>query len=273
MGVTLVLAAAIFCWKSCNPVVAKVGNYSLTKRDVDLRTKIIQLHNGKLTRQNALEQLVASYTRAQILENMGAPISSQTILDEEKRLDSQSVSSIRGLFGSDIESYRRLYVLPMLAERALYQGYFLKKSSIQLEARAKAEAFLQAFRKEPRQAKKLAEQHGLELSRLTVSRRSGLTWEQGRKLAGSAVPATATGGQGASPEGEFWVRRVVSGLKPGEVRNSLQEYGTYWLAVRLLGPAPDAKETYRLEVVRIPQADFSAWYREQAAHVKVQLSL
>jgi hypothetical protein len=260
-----------------NPIVAKVGDYTLRQRDAELRDQVTRLQKKRGPMPVGLEELIASYTKVQILKNVGREIGERAILQEEERIaqllgPGGSLHAVRALFGEDKEAFRRVYLVPNLAERQLYQSYFKEHAPEQVKARVQAEELLKALQKQPRSAKELAKKHGFKYSKLIVSRSSGLRWDDEpapspkaptRKLA-------ANSRRPASLQGELWYRKVVGKLKAGQVRPTLQEFGEAWLVVRVVGPAPKERDAIQLDVVHVPQASFVPWLQQESAKVEVQ---
>jgi hypothetical protein len=123
----LLLVVSVACFR--NPVVAKAGRFEIHQKDIDYKEKVIHYYYPNHEPGNALPQLVNSYTNAQILENNGYRIDEKLLEAEEERIDKNtkdpiSLKEIKAIFGSDVASYRRVYILPTLADRLVYSDLF-----------------------------------------------------------------------------------------------------------------------------------------------------
>ncbi len=261
------------------PVVVQVGEFKLTQKEAELYETALRARQANMSRATALNALITAFSRIQILKNVGVTINEEALDKEQKRLTplmekGGPLEKVRAVFKDDVKAFRKLYLMTGLAEKVIYQDYFLKHSPEQMEARKRADQFLEAFKKEPEAVRRLAEAEKLPAFLLTVSLTKGLKWEdlgaetpQQRKVASVKAPP---GRAPRSAEGEFWNRRILSGMERGEVRETLQEFGDSWLAMRLIGPDPADRTAHRLEVVKIPQAPYDVWYRKQLAKVEVR---
>lgn len=284
VGVPLLMAVIWFSVSrkpgaSSGPVVAQVGDFALTESDVAFRDEVAKVQKS-IDGPSGRDQLLKSYARIQLLKEYGMTVTETMIQEEEQKLRRSALpgsylSKVFAIFGDNHEALRRVYLIPLIGDRMLYQDYFVKKSPDQLEAKKKAEAFLAAYRKEPESGSALAASKGLKLEKVSVTRSGGLRWEgvdskpKPKLKANPAVIVSKTPPPKESPEGVHWFVAVLPIMKEGDVRSDLVEFGDFWLAVRLLSHTKKGEETYHLEAVKLPKVRYREWVQKEVAKVSV----
>ncbi|HEX4925658.1 MAG TPA: hypothetical protein VFV50_16300 [Bdellovibrionales bacterium] len=121
---TVALLAAACTRSSESPVVAKVGRFQITEKDLEYKERLIQYYYPQSETGKALSALTKSYVNAQILENNGRVMNEEALQAESDRIDKNtkdpiSLAEVKDIFGSDTAAYRRVFVLPTLADRLI----------------------------------------------------------------------------------------------------------------------------------------------------------
>ena len=123
------------CFSQDKPL-AQVGNHTITAHDADYRNQVISFYYPEEKRQLGLDQLIRAYRTAEILANNGHAITPEVIENEVKRIDTQTrdpagLAKIKAIFGEDQAAYRKIFVVPVYAERMIYFSFFLYHPEIQ----------------------------------------------------------------------------------------------------------------------------------------------
>lgn len=275
-----------------DPVVARVGDYSITQSDVDFRNQIYQFYTPGDNRKPGLQQLTKALTYAQILKNNGQPVDEATILEEEKRIDSKTLmpeklQALKALFKGNMKSYRKVFVLPTYVERVIYFEFFLKSPKVQSEEQKKALAFLRESMTEKGKFELLAKKEGLPIKTLLISESEGVRFYDSGKTPLEDNPQP---GGGAQPKGmpdrvseemnqrmaefkkieyEKWAKDVLEVLKIGQIFPQLVEFGEQWGVVKLIQKPKNKKQDYRLKAVTFPKADYEQWLKTETSKVNI----
>jgi hypothetical protein len=259
---------AAWLWITHDPTAVRVGDFRLTARDVRQRDEVGRLYFPDSPSPLGLTQLVRGYQLAQILKDHGHPLTETDLTAEERRvdkttLDPKRLRQIRAIFGNDDEAYRRVYILPELAEHAIYFDYFLRDSEIQAPSRERVAAFLAKAAQEPRRFAALAAAIPRPLARIRLSRERGIQWE-------SDPPAlTEPASADVRAQAEAWIHHIVDNLHAGDIYPEPVELPETWLAIRYAGPI-DPPGTFALDAVSFPKADFGSWLQTELARVPVE---
>lgn len=284
LSLAVLLIALAACSRSCQKgdVVAEVGDYQLSKKDVELRDKMIAVYYPENKASYGLTQLVSSYTYAQILKNHGREITPDVLKAEEERINTSTrapevLERIKSIFKDDHDSYLKIFILPTFADRVIYFDFFLKTPEFHLASKTKAEEFLKMIRSKPEKLREEAEKLGLVVSKFKVSLSGGLEWESPdkQKKQGPDLPPAVQERMKEqettqiSQEGQIWMKELES-LKKGEVGPNLMERQDVWAVVRYLGPNPKQSSARDMEIVAFPKADYDAWLKAETEKVPVK---
>lgn len=272
-----------------SPVVARVGSYAITKRDVEYRNKVIALDTPEIKGDYGLKQLIKHFTYAQVLADQGWKVTDEILQKESDRIDAhtllpEKLAELKGIFGFDKESYLRLFVLPTYVERVIFYEFFAMNPGVHSTSKRAPRELLNDVLRRPADFEALAKRMGHEVGHFTVSEKDGIKTEMQEvpdllaKRALAAGPSTTVPtditehlkkgtNDDAAGENSRWVKEVAGTLKPGEVFPKIMEFQERWLIVRYLGPA--RPEVYRFEGVTFPKANFDEWFERQKKKVKV----
>ncbi len=295
VALILLVTVLVFTYKKLkNPVWAEVGDYKITKEEAQYRDRVIRIYYPQDNRRLGLQQLIGSYIHAQILKNNGAEITEDILAKEEARIDKQTLvpetlSKIKGIFGPDNRSYRRVFILPTYADRVIYFEFFLRDPKVHGKLLTNAEDFLKAAKETPDKMRSMAENKLYPITHFTVSQKEGLQAEKEKKKGDDKDPMHAAGNQqdGAKAppeldarfraqmeeqreeEAKKWINDILKPLKQGEVYGKLVDQSQQWYVVRNLGLVPKKKDTYQFDAVIFPKADYGAWSEAEMKKVKV----
>ncbi|NDC24824.1 MAG: hypothetical protein EBZ49_11970, partial [Proteobacteria bacterium] len=151
MGLVSVLS---FIGCTRNSVVAEVGSYKITKKEVSLRMKAMSVFSPQQNEKMSLEQLIRSYTLAEVMKNRGVKSFDASVEEEAKRIAETSksnpkIAEVKKTFGRDEEAFMKLFVLPMMADRLAYLDGYLKDEGFHKKQKEKANSFLADAQKNP----------------------------------------------------------------------------------------------------------------------------
>jgi hypothetical protein len=267
-------------------VIAQVGQFTITRQDVARRDAIHRLYFPWDERKLGLEELVHAYTAAQILINNGYPITPPVIEAEERRIQQttlmpEMLTRIKSLFQGNQDGYRRVYVLPTLAERVIYYDFFLHDPKAQAESLRKAESFLAKAKKDSPHFRELAREAGLTVSSFTVSLSEGMRWPNRKQDPNGKVAARSAGMPAkvaealkndktqAQKDAKRWIKEVIAPLQEGQVYGKPVDFGEQWLVIRLFGPTPHTEDSYELECISIPKDPYEAWLESESKKVRI----
>ncbi len=273
---------------AADPVVASVGAYTITKKDLDYKVALNKVDLPEAKPEHALPLLIKAFTAAQVLQNQGWPITPEVLEKEAKRIDDRTLdpnrlSQIKALFGKDRKSYLKVFILPTYAERVIYYEFFAFNPGIHQASKSAAREFIVEVKKKPAEFAELAKKKGRKVVGFTVTRAEGLKPD---------LPGLPTAGQGAVPppssnvpvdlkakmdknaskqesaDGKRWIEEVVSVLKPGEVFGKVMEFQESWMVSRYLKAT--GEDSHRFEGVLFPKLIFDEWYKREKEKVKVK---
>ena len=261
-----------------NSPVAKVGDYTLSEKDAAYRSAVIKIYFPDDNRNLGLDQLVRAYTYAQILKNHGHEITPELVQKEDQRIDKNtaapdSLAKIKGVFGNDKESYLKDFVFPTLAERTIFYDFFSKDPSIHKESREAAQIFLNTVLTDPKAFSALAAKQKRSVGEFWVSLTEGLSpvqKQEGTRILPNAPPEVMRKMEGGKSElGQKWVEEIIRPLKPGNISPKVIEEQEQYMVVRYSGPVKGKPNTYLMQSVRFPKADYGKWLREESQKVSV----
>jgi len=266
---TLLSAFLLILLPACtkSKIVAKVGEYEISQKDVELRDKVVRIYYPGEQRSVGLKQLVEAYQAARILKKYGRPVTAEILEAEATRIDRNTKSpeglgEIKAIFAGDSESYRRIYVLPVFVNRTLRFDLFPQDQRIHAESLEKARTFVavataQNFRKAGEAAGgKFAT---FEITRDEIKWKSDLpppppgspdSSEIVQKLAEERKTAAAA-------EATLWVDRILKDLKPGQIYSEVVDQNEKWLVARYVKKL--SGERHAMEAILFPKQDYGTW--------------
>lgn len=137
--IIVTLLSLIYCTKKVadpRATLLKIDSYNITQEQVDYRNQVIKIYYPQESRDLGLEQLKKYYQYLVILKKHGRVLNNEVLELEAARIDKetkdqQTLDQIKKVFGSDREAYLYTYVMPILVEREIYFGLYLKDPKLQ----------------------------------------------------------------------------------------------------------------------------------------------
>lgn len=263
----VIIAQLNFTSCTKNKPVAEVGSTSITKKDVEMRLKVMSVFSSQPDEKIALEQLIRSYTIAEVLKNKGLTKLNDEITRESKRLSESAktnpkMGEIQKVFARDTESFNKVFVLPMLVDRLAYTDGYLKDETFHQPKKDKAEQFLNETKKTPDAFELLAKQRGFAYKTGTVEPIKGLIWDKDKETKSVSLPTGAFVAQ-------QWKKSALDSTPSGKISDSLIDQGNFWVAIKNLGPSPKDKNIQKIAVAVIFREPFGAWLEKNRAEIKV----
>ena len=266
MRLLILFICLLFIHGSCSKqkqIIAEVGAYKITQKDINYRNKIIKLYDPKETRDLGLAQLTRAFSYAEILNSYGQSINEKMLLQEAIRIDKETqipnfLLKIKSVFDDDHDAYLRIYVLPVLVERMIYYDFFVNNLSVHKESYNDAMKFLKLALKSTKAFHRLGQKQGLDFARFVVSEKTGL-----RPM--GAIPDVPP----SDEQAKRWITNVVSKLKPGEIFPEVVNTEEHWKAIRYVGPYQNKTNEHLLEAVLFKKISFDEWIKSEKLKIKV----
>lgn len=268
--------------------VAVVGDYKITAKQVEYRNKLNDIYYPNQKQRYGKDQLIQSYTYAQILKNNGHEITQKLLDEEESRIDSntkapETLKKIKDIFAKDRESYRKVFILPTYAERVIYFEHFMKSASAQEKSLRHVHNLITDLLSTPAELAFVAKERRLNYKKFHLSAERGIEFLESRKKKGDR-PALIDLSASVPPEAvkkavsqqfetetnqniKFWIENVISQVKPGEFIPEPVDYGDHWLIVRYLKALGGKK--FLLEAIFVPKDSYETWLAAEKAKVTI----
>lgn len=292
------------CFRSDKPV-AVVGDYTITDSDVEYRAEVAKIYYPKefeakpwaYARQIGLNQLINSYQTAQILTNRGRGFTEGNLVDESTRIDRESrdritLAKVKKIFGNDEKSYLKVFVLPNLADRLIYYGYFLSEPSIHSEARKLADDFASEALAGGASFDRLVSKHKAKAVRIYVSEAHGIESETARKERLSARSTDKTsavsrarvihgvgdriqnevksaGANEKNTDAVWYLTRGRERLGKNGIFRAVLDRGEAYQVIRYVGRGQNKGEEV-FDVVSFPKTDYAKWREQELKKIPVR---
>ena len=266
----LIAATTLAILSSCtrNKTLAEVGSLNITKNDVDLRMKAMAVFAPQQNESIALEQLIRSFTIAEVLKKKGLKDLDKEIDAEAKRIEDSAkgnpkMAEVKKTFGRDEASFKKIFVLPMLADRLAYTEGYLKDEDFHKAQKEKANQFLAEMQKSSGSFEETAKKYGFLYKKGSVDPVKGLVWD-----------ADKNSGNVNLPSGPFiaqqWKKAALDNTASGKVASSLIDQGNFWVALKNNGLASKDKGHMQIAAVAIFREPFGAWLEKNRSAVTVK---
>lgn len=251
-----------------NPIVAEVGSTKISKKEVELRAQAMKAFSPQLNDKIALEQLIRSYTLAEVMKSKGMKGFDESVAQEAKRIDDSSknnpkMAEVKKVFGRDDAAFKKLFVVPMLADRLAYMEGYLKDQEFHKNQKEKAEKFLVDSQKNSGNMEEMAKKNGYFYKKGVMDSAKGLVWEADRNVASGNLP-------GGPFIAEQWKKTVLNNTPAGKVAPTLVEQGNMWVVLKNGGASAKAKGATEVVAVVIPRQPFGAWLEKNKSSVSVK---
>jgi|688.fasta_scaffold244254_1 hypothetical protein len=263
LGINLALVG---CTK--NPVVAEVGSVKISKKEVELRAKAMKVFSPQLNDKSALEQLIRSYTLAEVMKNKGMKGFDESVDQEAKRIDESSknnpkMAEVKKAFGKDQAAFKKLFVVPMLADRLAYMEGYLKDQEFHKAQKEKADKFLSDCQKNTGSMEEMAKKNGFMYKKGVMDSAKGLVWDADRNVASGNLP-------GGPFIAQQWKKSALDHTPSGKVANTLLEQGNMWVVLKNGGASSKVKGGTEVMAVVIPRQPFGAWLEKNKSSISVK---
>ncbi len=271
--------------KELRPVLT-VGQFEFTAEDLERRKKVLRFYYPNEQNPNVKRELTMGYTKVQALLDNGFANLRERVIAEEKRIDGSTLdpvglAKIKRIFDNDVESYRRLYIVPLLSAPLLNE-LGRRHPVVQAQSKRKIEDFLAAVEKSPSQFATLAKSAKLERRLLRVSEEQGLRYDDAQKpeeYRDMAKPPAdvsplllerwkSMSQTDETNEAQRWVREVAVSLKPGGMSPKIFDRGATWMAVRFIGTDKKTNDVL-FETAEVAKDKISEWVDREIAKVKI----
>lgn len=263
-----------------DPVIAKVGDVKISKKEAQYRDQVIRLYFPEEKRLMGMYQLIKSAYNLEVLKNNSVYFQDAQIDQEEKRIEQntkrpQQLKQIKDIFGADHEAYRRVFVLPTLVDRYIYFDFFTNNEKIHSESLHAAHEFIQEVGPQGEKFRSFAQKNGLQVIPLKISLNEGLSWGPDDGVASNASKeAKKRESKKADPkhideEAKKWYDLLIKNLKEGEVATIPIDRDEVWLVAHYL--RQKTPTLFELEVVPFRKSEFGPWFETEKAKIKLEV--
>ncbi len=260
--------------------VSLVGTTLITQKNIDLKNEITKKYFPNEKRDLGQMLLEKSFLKFEILKRNGIIIGKKEILDEEARIEKQTqrpefLLEIKLLFKGNIDEYRKVFVLPNLVDRQIYD-FFSNSEIIHQKPLHQALQIIKSINENPKtDLKQLPEVKNLEykfrniMPFINEAELLGIP-EDNRKF--TKIPEVFK----PNPEYEMW-REILLNLSEGQIYAKPVNVEDRLFIVRLikkklLSPkqlpqfADRNNKFYQFdaEFVILQKASFEGWLSEEA---------
>ncbi len=102
--------------------LAQIGDLSITQTQVDYRDRVNQVFSPANRESLGLQQLIDTFTKAEVLKRNGQPVSTQVLENEAKRIEKETrapeaLTKIKLVFSGDYDNYLQVFVMPIYVDR------------------------------------------------------------------------------------------------------------------------------------------------------------
>ena len=291
-----VIISVFFYW---NIYVFKIGDTKFYRKDIHLKDEISRLYYPEKTEKTGRKELIKSYSNLEILKNNGYLINEKMVLAEEERINQQTknpvmLQKIKDLFKGDMDSYRKIYVLPVLVDRAIYYDFFTNNLTLQNDSLQRANDFISQVESKGGNLEDEAKKSNLNIGRIIIDEKKGLIQADNNfkpvqmdapqmtmpaGMPESQFPSDMDGRlsmpkrkvkNNADPTAEEWNNTVLRYLKEGQIAPKPVNSEESWFVIKLNKIERKNPYHYRVEVVSVPKNNFFEWRENEAKKVPLK---
>ena len=258
----LVLFGLYFYFAQGHPVTslgeaqvrATVGSLSLTEKDVQRELAIQKAYGASgVTEEEALRALVNDATEIEVARAHGVLPDDRAVAAFSQYVDTSTkaptvLSAIKHIFGTDTDSYNRIYLLPKLTNTAL-QSFFASSTALHQGEDATIQKALQEI------------QGGSSLQE--AAKNLNLTYETY-----TFPPTQPNGTLPPSKSTPQPLPEDIKNLTPNGPGTGVIDAGQDYTIIRLLSVTGS---TYHLESIISPKLTYDAWYAQEAKNISVKI--
>lgn len=261
----LILAAGFGGWWLLAPVaVASVDESSISEADVAYRIGLEQAYGTAIEHPAALVALIKDALEREVAARIGVIVTEQEMIDFSAGVDKHSkapevLKGVKKVFAGNDEAYRRIYLAPKVVNRKL-RSWFSRDAATQQKPRAAVQRAY-ALAAAGNNFKQVAKASGLKFA--------AQDYKAEQKDAPDALRAYFPKGMTMMTPG---FQKLLDGLKPGEMAQTISEDDASYRVVRLLEVSGEKDmRSYKTEEIIAGKEPFDAWFREQSRKVPVRI--
>lgn len=268
VGLVSLLIPTVSCTKK-NKVVAEVGSSKITRGDVEMRQKAMQVLNPSTTFEAAMEQLIRSYTMVEILKARNEALTDEEVASEYEKLKkvSENNPKMAALFqqakGNEKE-FRNVVVIPMIADRLVFMKAYMKDEGFHASEKEKATKLHQTLKTQATNFTDSVKKNGGMVFEGTIKDDEGLKWNPS---ADKSQPMMGGIPQGPGI-GKMWKERYLASAKPGTVVGELIEERNGYIVLYYANAG--GKGAMNVKAGLIPKKSFGEWLQSQQKAVTVK---
>jgi len=245
---------------ACPKVVAVVGEASISEADIGYRIGMELAYEVTVERPAALVALVNDVLEHEVAHVAGVEASDKELAAFSQGVDEYSkapevLEKVKAVFAEDDAAYRRLYLAPKLINRKL-RAWFSRDALMQKKSR---EAIQKAY------ALAVAGNDLEQVAKATGLKFAEQAYKAEQKNAPDALKAYFPKGMAMLTAG---FQKLLDGLKPGEMADTIAEDDSSYRIVRLLEKTEGSYQTVEIIAVKAP---FDAWFSKQAKKTSVRI--
>ena len=263
---------------------AQVGNEIITTQDIEDQIKIFKVTDGYVDEESVLNGLINTAINITILKKYNFDLSDAAIEKEADRIEKNTkepkkLKRIRELFSR--ERYKQFYVLPVLANREIYFGLYLKNHSIHLATFNQANEFLKLVQNKPKSLVQKAFARLYPVSVLQVKNNGRIHWnpisnpkERDPEILDPPRPLNTAFGDvkkkvsiEENEESRKWLDEFKN-IEHNQVYQKVIEYNSSWLVGRKI-KGRNKNDQLTVEFAFITKRNYSDWMSEEISDIKV----
>jgi len=256
----LMLLAGGIWWYACAKIAAQVGEASISEADIAYRISVGQAYGTSIESPAALMALIKDTLEREVAAQVGVMVTEKELDDFSAGVDKHSkaptvLQAVKQGFGGDDDAYRRIYLAPKVVNRKL-RTWFSRDVAMQ---------------KKPRQAIQRAYTLAVAGNDFgQVGKALGLTFaKQDYTTKQNDAPDAL---KAYFPEGMAMLspgfRKILEGLKPGAMAQTIAEDDASYRVVRLL---EKREGTYKTAEIIAAKESFDPWFKTQTNKIPVRI--
>lgn len=234
---------------------ATVGPLSLTEKDVQRELAIQKAYGANNpTEEDALHVLINDATEIEVARAHGVLPDAGAIAAFSQHVDTSTkapsvLGVIKNIFGTDTNSYNRIYLLPKVTNVAL-QSFFASSTTVHQGEDVTIQKALQEIRAGG--------------SFQEVAKSLGLLYEP------YTFPPTQTNGMLPPPKSPSSqpLPEGIKNLTPNGPSTGIIDAGQNYIIIRLLLVTGS---TYHLESIISPKLTYGAWYEKEVKNISIKI--
>jgi hypothetical protein len=279
--IAITAGAGYYFFKNAT-ISATIGSTEVRKADVKLRDEVVRVYFPEEKRNMGFQQLYKSAVNLEILKSNGVEFTQEQVLAEEKRIqentrDPQTLQKIRALFGEDHDAFLRSFILPTLADRYIYNEFFLNSPHVHADSFLKAKELLAELAATPSDMAGVAKRNSLRSDIMTIDLNKGLHFASLEKkskihprLAALAEKSAHFLEAQSVRDAQAWHDQLLAQMSVGQIYPAPISFGENWVISRYIKKI--SEQEHQVEMIFVPKLNFADWYRQQKAKISIRVS-